>query len=998
MLTAARSSHTPGPQEGIDHLFLLPERVLTMDSASLRQDLAGLDFSVHLLQDGPRGNVWLSGAAPENQRNSRPPSAKQGLHWFAHGPDETLTVTAAGTNKATGSSSWFADDAVAQVYDGSLPLNPGKESAASQRDREERLRIVKERQNEERQKKLEELKQQALAAQKFREQKEEERRRRMEELRLRDSDRRLQVEERKRQIWEAERDRREAILRKNQEREARIETKRRNERSSIVFAFGSSTPRMLEPADTGGSYWATRRATSTSNVMMLSMSAAPGPLTRRSSERELDGSKKRATSAGGINRTKQPDGRTSIYDVFQWEGTVAGGPTPITPQVPPSLPRGGDEGDGEESGTVTPVPAAGTPSSRVARRKTDLVPTLPSPRDLTPRPMRSPGRAYSMSRLDVLAQPRKPRAPVVEEPRDPALSRSMTHLAARPLRRADMSRSLVHLSGQPVPPPRATRAERLRRKAAAVRAESVPTSPGLRSGEVTPSRPQSSLSQHSVSVCSGAAMSSSVHAAFKPRAAPRRPRPYSIAVTGVSSDSSAATTPTRHSLSAEHRNAKSPATAPDKDKPPLPKVHATKKPATPKPEAPKKPTDKIKSSKSSASPTPKATPLQSPGPETATVSDSVGTTVTSETTVTTTVLETVSSDGRECETVTEESTVGVTVVETSVPQPDPTLAPIAPPQTQQVEAPASQPHTIHQELATDLAECDMTASMLAKTRITTEEEAKAALAERRRLAREQAEREAELERQRLEAERLAEEQRQREEEEEQKRMEEEQLRLLEEARQAEQERLRQAIEEAQKREEEEKLQREEEAKQKIEKEEAERKAREEAEKQRQEMEIRLKKEEEDRLVRRKRVEAIMSRTRGKGSTPNSTPSKEDGDDSPGEEGRPEPPRLSDQEQFLHSERSHSAANTTTPHQNGHQNGVDNVVEQKNVTNNLLDLSIEGVGVTETQILAPTTTTTTPTNGKLVNEDSVNFNTAPPTNPFIPYQDNKKQDTVNDLLL
>lgn len=38
------------------------------------------------------------------------------------------------------------------------------------------------------------------------------------------------------------------------------------------------------------------------------------------------------------------------------------------------------------------------------------------------------------------------------------------------------------------------------------------------------------------------------------------------------------------------------------------------------------------------------------------------------------------------------------------------------------------------------------ASMIAKIRITTEEEAKAALAERRRLAREQAEREAELER------------------------------------------------------------------------------------------------------------------------------------------------------------------------------------------------------------------------------------------------------------
>ena len=112
--------------------------------------------------------------------------------------------------------------------------------------------------------------------------------------------RRNQVEERKRLICEAERERREAILRKNQEREARIEAKKKNERSHIVFAFGSSTPRMLEPADTGGStFWGTRRATSTTNVMMFS---AAQPLTRRSSERELDGSKKRATSAGGLDR------------------------------------------------------------------------------------------------------------------------------------------------------------------------------------------------------------------------------------------------------------------------------------------------------------------------------------------------------------------------------------------------------------------------------------------------------------------------------------------------------------------------------------------------------------------------------------------------------------------------------------------------------------------------------------------------------------------------
>lgn len=62
----------------------------------------------------------------------------------------------------------------------------------------------------------------------------------------------------------------------------------------------------------------------------------------------------------------------------------------------------------------------------------------------------------------------------------------------------------------------------------------------------------------------------------------------------------------------------------------------------------------------------------------------------------------------------------------------------------------SQDNSIQESISSDLAECDMTASMLAtKQKITTEEEAKAALAERRRLAREQAEKDAELERQRL---------------------------------------------------------------------------------------------------------------------------------------------------------------------------------------------------------------------------------------------------------
>lgn len=53
------STSSQGPQEGIDHLFLLPERVLGMDGAQLRKDLAALDFKVQLLQSAPSGNVWL---------------------------------------------------------------------------------------------------------------------------------------------------------------------------------------------------------------------------------------------------------------------------------------------------------------------------------------------------------------------------------------------------------------------------------------------------------------------------------------------------------------------------------------------------------------------------------------------------------------------------------------------------------------------------------------------------------------------------------------------------------------------------------------------------------------------------------------------------------------------------------------------------------------------------------------------------------------------------
>jgi len=144
--------------------------------------------------------------------------------------------------------------------------------------------------------------------------------------------------------------------------------------------------------------------------------------------------------------------------------------------------------------------------------------------------------------------------------------------------------------------------------------------------------------------------------------------------------------------------------------------------------------------------------------------------------------------------------------------------------------------------------------------ITSEEEAKARIAEKRREMKEQKEREAEAERLRLEEERRLEEEQRRKEEEEMKQME----RLAEEGRRAEEERIQKAIQE---REEEERKAKEEEERLKKEKEETEKKTKEEAEKREAELQEKLKKEEEERLARKKRIEEIMARTRGKTAAP-----------------------------------------------------------------------------------------------------------------------------------
>ncbi|XP_076676449.1 uncharacterized protein LOC143373266 isoform X11 [Andrena cerasifolii] len=953
----------------------------------------------------PEDNSSTSGdeaGATSEEPNQRSSSAhnrhsltkEQTMHWFAQiGSDEAP----AESSDVRRRRSLYDEDSL----DGDPPSeNEGRESTGSAKD-VDRAKLVRERQNEERQRKLEELRQQALAAQRFREQREEERRRRIDELRSRDNDRiacptlvhrrsrRNQVEERKRLICEAERERREAILRKNQEREARIEAKKKNERSHIVFAFGSSTPRMLEPADTGGStFWGTRRATSTTNVMMFS---AAQPLTRRSSERELDGSKKRATSAGGLDRKPGEDMRmsSSMYEVFNWNSSPD---PPLTPakhkRASLSLPPTTDIfaiDDKSDSDTRRPMVqraasgeesdgTPGTPSSvclRVNRRRTDLMPTIPSPRDTPP----STGRSSS--------------------------------------------------------------------------AKAFTRSPGIRSGEVTPnspSRPHSSMSQQSASSVG----SSNVN--LRPRtAAPRRPRPASIAGTGVSVTE-------RHNLSGDLR--------PTKDsKPPLPKVHSTpKKPSTPKTTEAKKPSEKlVKNAKASPRITPRATPLQSPGAEIAPfIRESTAEIIKSE------AKEDIKLDDKHEEKKdqgTEKTQQEISAAEQETEEAkkpavidQPNSAPVSkqakdesnlsqeiqatvpsqePPKTAKREDNKQEKKAVEVEVKSENnveEQIDMSASMIAKIRITTEEEAKAAIAERRRLAREQAEREAELERQRQEEEARLEAERLRAEEEEQRRLEEETLRLANEARDAEEQRLRVAIEEAKRREEEDRRKREEEARQKLEKEEAERKAREEAERQRIEMTERLKKEEEERLARRKRVEAIMLRTRGKNQS--NTPTKGEGgdgdklkEDSPNDENKTSPGSKGEDvmtasliseatQQFISGEqRAHHTENNDTTdivhngtHSNGineskivldnnqgnvegelnghhtnHGNGINSqsitldnaTVKQNNVTNNLLDLTeFDSLSNSSSGPILQLTS-------NLANEDNLNSNLNPAAIPFTP---------------
>ncbi|XP_017071211.1 ensconsin isoform X10 [Drosophila eugracilis] len=652
-------------------------------------------------------------------------------------------------------------------------ISASEDDSQASRDREEKLKYARDRQNEERHRKIEELRAQAEAAQRYREQKEEERRRRIEEIRVRDTEKRHQVEERKKAIFEAEKERREYILKKNQERESRIEVKKRD-RNSIGFAFGSSTPRLLDvPADYGlvspSAFWGQRRSTSISNV-------AGASLSRRSSERELtdSGAKKRASSS-----TDRQDGS-----------------------------RSGNATPGGHFNSSRPGSAMSTSTNMST---SGMVPRRPATAPRKPRPASIAGTGMSLEEINKLKRDQKP--PVKTTAASPSAQTT-------PKRTANlMSTSLIVTSSS-------SRLSSAEKKTPSKRDPPVP-----KAASASKALPSRTASSERISRLNK-----------EPKTKDTSAMTRSMIVT------SSSTTTITKAVPAQ--------AAPALVSAPVPEQNGVAK------ETEKSPAEVPVPVATVPTEVPVAVPSVSKAEKEALNSEKTEEVARQEAEETV-VVESVPEALVTSVNVEEKSDEGT---EKEAPKPQEQAVPKKPSRSKE----NSEVRELTPPEGADL----MTASMMAK-KITTEEEAKAALAERRRLAREEAERQAELERQRLEAERLAEIKAQEEEAERQRLFEEESTRLAEEQRRGEEERLRKAIEEAQQREEEEKRKREDEEKQRVEREEAEKKAKEEAEKQRVEVAERLKREEKEREERRKRVEAIMLRTRKGGAA--TTPSKDAND-------------------------------------------------------------------------------------------------------------------------
>ncbi|XP_042147648.1 serine/arginine repetitive matrix protein 1 isoform X3 [Ixodes scapularis] len=891
-----------------------------MAQKSPKQDMYWFAYAADPPAERQRRGLWAQQvdelASPEQELDSARGSQKESpcspldTYWFAHAggdaPNEDGTERRLSPDRTLGNHDCEAGDAACQQQ--------------QQVSREERLRLVKERQEEERARRLQELEQHSQASQHYREQQEVERRRRIEELRVRDHERRQQ-------------ERKEALLKRNMERECKLEARRNANRMSMSFAFGSSTPRTFDlDLATMGSAGAP--------VLM----SAPSP--RKADETDFESSRKRAASA--YNLCQAADAAQTDPPCLG----VAHSPEVafISPNVGGWLVGSGvTVGDDPMTRSMTALPS----QHGRGRRKTDLMPVIPWNRGTSatsrsrsptaggpaPPPAGVAQRAVSMSRLDLLAQPRRRLLPPAPHA-SPSMNKSMLELAGPPSRRVhgggvDMSKSMVLLGSgaraaaassagagqgrlrqarsmsQLAVLPRPTRASLLR----VTRTGAPAGGKEQQQQQQSPSRPRSSLSVASEHSMASSQMSASV--VLRPRAPPRKPRPLSIAGTipDKALQSRQSRPPDRPAPTLSEKNVRARASGAEQMLPPEvpPKPAHLRKPHKPQPpassplrreqRAPVPPARAPKDTKeASPSPAPTAPPipvaLVAPTVPTAVVEPSApvkkdaavpatASAIQSDAPVpTATVAPTVAPTAPAVAPVAPAAPVfpAVPTAAAAVPTPEAPVGPVAEPARPAqvaVESVVFKEVTTKPEREPSAEPCPKQPSQVkegepssearaeegpakAPSRVISEEEARALLAEKRRLAREQAEREAELERQRQEELRRQEEERLRLEEEEQRRFEEEQIRLAAEFRRQEEEKLRRAIEEQEKREAEERQRRELEAQQKAEREEQERKAREEAEKQRKELEERLKREEAERAERKKRVEEIMSRTRRRG--------------------------------------------------------------------------------------------------------------------------------------
>ncbi|XP_043213016.1 neurofilament heavy polypeptide-like, partial [Amphibalanus amphitrite] len=535
------------------------------------------------------------------------------------------------------------------------------------------------------------------------------------------------------------------------DRDAWRENRRLHQSSQILLAFGSSSPRWENSADMG------RRCTSSS---------------------QLD-------AAGQ---------RTPIDGKASPSGHAGSSPLPLL------LPSA--------AASASALSAREEPSAR--RHRSDLTPTAPpghSFRDPPPARHRSPGKAVSLSRLDVLSRPRRPLASRPD----------LLHVSPAPAAGRQWQ-SMWHLG--PVAAPRPTRATLLRRAAR----QSPTHQPGIVAGAPAGSRPPSAQSQQAgPAAAAGGARPSPL----RPRSGGRKPRPSSIA--GLPTPRHGSEPGTQHTAEGRGSSRSGSSSTPRRPLPASAPTSEARRPAAAAVSSPRRTPAQVKAD--DARKKKQRSKSSTPQPESRT-----GLQPTSESG---------GSEPRSSPAPSSSSAEGST----------------GHPRGGSTEPPAvtSQPEVTAESEQTEQADGRTTSR---KAGYDSEAAARAALAEKRRRVREEAERQAEQERLRREE----------EERQEQERLRQEEL-LMEEAARAEQERLQKAIQEAEERRAEEERRREEEERQRQQREQEEEEARREAERARIAAAEKLQREEQERKERRSRVAAIMSRTRAANAAAGGTADK-----------------------------------------------------------------------------------------------------------------------------